>query len=827
MFENVIKKSVDFGGRVLTLEVGKIARQALGAVVVNYGGTTVLCSVTSNINNPVSSTDFLPLSVQFISKGYATGKIPGGFFKREGKPSDREVLISRLIDRPIRPLIHNDFYHNTNIFCNLLAYNTAAYPDVPALIGSAAALLISGLPFREALAGIRLGLVEDQFIINPSQSELVKSDLDLILAGTESSILMVESEANQLPEEKLLEAIAFGHTEIQPVINLLNELKDEINPEPLWFPHNEKSTELSELEEVIKGKYLDEIKSSYAVSTKKSKTRSLTLLKNKIIDEYKTDSLNASLVNKTIKNIEQKMLRENVLKNNIRIDGRKPSDIRKIESEVGMLGYPVHGDACFTRGETQAIVITTLGTSENEQITDDIGEEKREHFMLHYNFPPYCVGEAGSIRHPGRREVGHGKLAWHAIRPVLPNKADFPYTIRIVSEITESDGSSSMATVCGSTLSLMDSGVPISTPVSGIAMGLIKDGDEYVILSDILGDEDCLGDMDFKVAGTASGITALQMDIKIDGISSEIILNALNQAKEGRLHILDRMMSTISASREEKKGNSPKISVMNISRDSIPDLIGAGGKTIKEICEVSGAKIDISQQGKVTISATATDSIKKALTMVDNIVSTVKEGRSYLCIILRITTSGMIVKFLENKHGIIPNTEIPQEQLEIIKEGDQVKSYVKFIDRDNDKIILSMHKKPPFNRDKGGGRGDSSGDRRPPSNRDRRSSFNRVDSSSTQKKSDYYDRNGGNTNRRSSGNAFRFNKPSSQHSDTSSPNSADANNNNNNNNNNREQDSGNNANSNSSDSSTYRRRGASNNVAGKKNDENNSDSRFW
>ncbi|MEZ5690768.1 MAG: polyribonucleotide nucleotidyltransferase [Rickettsiales bacterium] len=688
---NVVKKSIQWGDRTLTLETGKIARQADGAVLATYGETVVLCTVVA-AKSPKSDVDFFPLTVNYQEKAFAAGKIPGGFFKREGRPTEKEVLTSRLIDRPIRPLFPNGFYNETQVICTLLSHDLQNDPDIVAMIGASAALTISGVPFMGPIAGCRVGYIDGDYVLNPTHDELADSELDLVVAGTGRSVLMVESEAEELSEEVMLGAVSYGHKQMQDVINLIISLAEESAKEPWDFQI--KSDE--DLAAKVSGKAESELRAAYKITAKQERAGKLDVIRKSVKDSLCAEGGEESYDEKTVMNqlkkLEQEIVRTDYVNNKTRIDGRAPDEIRQIVAEVGTLPL-THGSALFTRGETQALVVATLGTSQDEQIIDALEGEYREGFMLHYNFPPYSTGEAGRIGSPGRREIGHGKLAWRAIRPVLPEKEDFPYTLRCVSEITESNGSSSMATVCGSSLSLMDAGVPMKRPVAGIAMGLIKEKSGFIVLSDILGDEDHLGDMDFKVAGTEKGITALQMDIKIDGITEEIMEVALNQAHGGRKHILGEMAKALSAPRDSVGSTAPRITTMNIPKDKIRDVIGSGGKVIREICEVTGAKVDIDDDGTVRIAATNEESGKKAYDWVYSIVAEPEVGQIHSGKVVRVVDFGAFVNFFGSKDGLVHISELADYRVgkvtDIVKEGDSVK--VKVIDIDNrGKIRLSM-----------------------------------------------------------------------------------------------------------------------------------------
>ncbi|AHC39155.1 polyribonucleotide nucleotidyltransferase [Ehrlichia muris] len=692
---NLIRRSAEWGGNTLILESGKIARQASGAVMVSYAGTTVLATVV--VGKTKEPVDFLPLTVQFVAKSYAVGKIPGGFLKREGKPSDRETLISRLIDRSIRPLFPAGFYDEISIVCNLLSYDTVTPPEVTALIGATAALSISGVPFNGLVVGARVGYLpsEDKYLLNASADEMACSSLDLFLSGNEDSVLMVESEASELSESQMLGAIAFGHQNCQEVINLIKEFSSDSGKMPVEFiPHD-----ISSIVNYIESSYKENFSLAYANTVKKERVLKLEELRDKVLvevtEKYSADNIacNSQDIISALKTFERSLVRSKIVDTSSRIDGRSFDEIRGIEIEIDVLPK-AHGSALFTRGNTQALVVTALGTPQDEQIVDDLDGDRRENFLLHYNFPPYAVGESAALRAPGRREIGHGKLAWRAIRYVLPEKSDFPYTIRVVSEITESDGSSSMATVCGASLALMDTGVPIKSPVAGIAMGLIKEGDKFIILSDILGDEDYLGDMDFKVAGTAEGITALQMDMKISGISIEVIEKALLQAKDGRIHILGKMNAVIQESRDRIKNHAPRIESIFINKDKIRNVIGSGGKNIRDICDKTGAKIEIIQDGTVMIYAVNNEAVEHAKNMIMDVVTEPEIGKVFDGTVVEIVKFGAFVNFLGGKRGLVHISEIKNEHISavgsVVSLNDKVKVLVIGIDREH--IQLSMRR---------------------------------------------------------------------------------------------------------------------------------------
>lgn len=670
---NIVKKEIIWNGDVLSIETGKIARQASGAVLVRYKKSAILCAVTV-AEKPSEGINFLPLSVHYIEKFYASGKIPGGFFKRETKPSEAEILTSRLIDRSIRPIISHNFYNDINVICTVMSHDSSCNNDVLALLGASAAISISKVPYDYPVVGVRVGLIDGDFVIDPSSENLKNSDLDLVVAGTETSILMVESEAKQLNEKTMLSAAEFGQKSFQPLIAMIKEFRSEVgNSDKLPLCQNHSS----ELEAVVSSEFLSKVQSAYSIANKLQRKSSLDSVLEEIKSKFVNEKTSANLIAAIFEKICSVVVRNNILLNNHRIDGRKTNEIRNITCEIGLLPS-THGSSLFTRGETQAVVVTTLGTTKDRQLIETLGQNMTEQaFMMHYNFPPYSVGEVGQMRTPGRRELGHGKLAWRAINQVLPNPESFSYTIRVVSEITESNGSSSMATVCGASLSLMDAGVPLTSPVSGIAMGLIKEGDNYAILSDIMGDEDHLGDMDFKVAGTAQGITALQMDIKIDGITIEIMERALTQAKEGRIHILEKMSQAISKPREELNGNVPRTESFTIPQKKIREVIGAKGVVIKDICAVSGATVDIEDSGVVKVSSSSSESIGKAIEMIKGIVFEPEMGDIYEGPVVKIIESGAFVAMSPSKDGFVHISELADYRVDcverIFNEGDIVK----------------------------------------------------------------------------------------------------------------------------------------------------------
>jgi len=672
---NVVKKEINWNGKTLSIETGKIARQANGSVIVKYGNTTILCAVTI-ASKAAEGTDFFPLTVNYLEKSYAAGKIPGGFFKRETKPSEVATLVSRLIDRPIRPMFPANFYNEVNVVCTVLSYDPTCNPDIPALIGASAALSISEAPFEMVVAASRVGLINNEFVLNPSNEELKGSTLDLIVAGTKTSVLMVESEAKELSEQKMLEAVNFGHNAFQEVIAMIEEFKTE-SGKPKMVIAKQDNTALKNNITTFIG---DRLIKAYKKLEKQARSSDLEKILSDVKEKFvKADQgIDDNKIKSIFKILSQEIVRNDILKNGLRIDGRKTDQIRQIEIEVGILPQ-VHGSALFTRGETQALVVSTLGAGgKDKQLIENLDAVMAEEsFMLHYNFPPYSVGEVGQLKSPGRREIGHGKLAWRAINPVYPSAEKFSYTTRIVSEITESNGSSSMATVCGTSLALMDSGVPIQSSVSGIAMGLIKEGENYVILSDIMGDEDHLGDMDFKVAGSRNGITALQMDIKINGITAEIMEKALNQALEGRIHILDKMDAVMSTPRTELNTNVPKIEIINIAQKKIREVIGSRGAVIKEICAVSGASVDIEDSGIVKIASNSAECIKKAISMIQEITFEPEIGDIYEGPVVKVIDAGAFVSISNNRDGFVHISELAEYRIDfvedVINEGDVVK----------------------------------------------------------------------------------------------------------------------------------------------------------
>jgi polyribonucleotide nucleotidyltransferase len=686
---NVQRKEVLWGGRKLILEAGRIARQADGAVLATYGETVVLCTAVAQ-RQAKPGIDFFPLTVNYQEKTFAAGKIPGGFFKREGRPTEKEVLTSRLIDRPIRPLFAQGFRNETQVICTVLSHDLENDPDVIAMIGASAALTISGIPFMGPIAAARVGYVDGQYVLNPLQEKLPESALDLIVAGTAEGVLMVESEAKELSEDVMLGAVTFGFEQFQPVIQAIIDLAETCAKEP-WdmpAPAPESEAVAKRLAEVAQS----DLSAAYAETAKQARTVKLAAVKAKAVEVLTAEGLPPELIGKKFKSLEQKIVRGNILATGKRIDGRDTKTVRPIDCQVGVLPR-AHGSALFTRGETQALVVTTLGTGQDEQIIDALEGEFRQNFMLHYNFPPYATNEAGRMGSPGRREIGHGKLAWRALHPLLPTKEGFPYTIRVVSEITESNGSSSMATVCGASLSMMDAGVPLTRPVAGIAMGLIKDEKQFAVLSDILGDEDHLGDMDFKVAGTDQGITSLQMDLKITSITSEIMRIALGQAQAGRLHILGEMAKAIDSSRQEVSSNAPRITVISIPKDKIREVIGTGGKVIREICEQTGAKIDIEDDGTIKVAAVDATAAQAAIDWIRGIVAEPEIGHIYSGKVVKIMEFGAFVNFLGSRDGLVHISELAPQRVkqtgDVVNVGDMVKVKVLGVD-DRGKVKLSM-----------------------------------------------------------------------------------------------------------------------------------------
>ena len=686
---NIAKQELIWGGRKLTLETGHIARQADGAVLVTYGETVVLCTAVA-AKEPKAGIDFFPLTVNYQEKSFAAGKIPGGFFKREGRPTEKEVLSSRLIDRPIRPLFHPLFRNETQVVCTVISHDLENDPDIVAMIGASAALTISGIPFMGPIAAARVGFINGEFVLNPQLDKMAETALDLVVAGTQEGVLMVESEARELSEEQMLNAVMFGHRGFQPVIDAIIKLAEKAAKEPRALPPKPEAAERTDKR--LRALAEANLRTAYAEMDKQTRRNKIDDVKNAAIASMVGEEFDAELIKKRFKELEKDIVRNAILDTGKRIDGRDGKTVRPILSEVGVLPR-AHGSALFTRGETQALVVATLGTGQDEQVIDALDGDYREHFMLHYNFPPYSVGEVGRMGSPGRREVGHGKLAWRAIHPMLPKKDEFPYTIRVVSEITESNGSSSMASVCGTSLALMDAGVPLKKPTAGIAMGLILEGDRYAVLSDILGDEDHLGDMDFKVAGTADGITSLQMDIKISGITKEIMKVALDQAQDGRIHILGEMNKALTGARAELGEHAPRIEQIKIPVDKIRDVIGTGGKVIREIVEKTGAKINVEDDGTVKVASSDHEAIKAAIKWIRGLTAEPEIGQIYDGKIVKVMDFGAFVNFFGPKDGLVHVSELAAGRVaspkDVVKEGQAVKVKLLGFD-DRGKVRLSM-----------------------------------------------------------------------------------------------------------------------------------------
>ena len=682
----VFRQEIEIDGKKIILETGKIARQADGAIIVTCGETVVIATaVGAKEINP--EVDYFPLQVSYQEKYYAAGKIPGGYFKRESRPTEAETLISRLIDRPIRPLFPEEFRNEVQVLPTVLSYDGVNEPDILSIIASSAALAISGMPFQGPVGASRVGYINDKYVLNPSKEEIEKSKLDLVVAGTKDAVLMVESEASGLSEEVMLNAVKFGHEKFVSVIEAIEKLVKDCGKEQ-WVIEKK---DLSKLEKKISDSFTKDLTKAFTIRDKQQRSNLISEITSKCKAKFEDDEAYTDLdVLMILKKIEKKIVRTDILKNKSRIDGRSLTDIRQISCEVGVLPR-AHGSALFTRGETQALVTLTLGTSEDEQRVESLDGLKRNRFMLHYNFPPFSVGEVGRLG-TGRREIGHGKLAWRALNSSLPEQEKFPYTYRVVSEITESNGSSSMATVCGASLALMDAGVPMKTPVAGIAMGLIKEGEKFLVLSDILGDEDHLGDMDFKVAGTKDGITSLQMDIKITGITFAIMDQALSQAKDGRIHILGEMAKALTGSRDSVSKYTPKIETITVDKKDIAAVIGKGGATIREIVETSGAKVDVKDTGEVTIAAPDEESRKKAMDMVKSIIAKPEMNKIYKGKVIKIMDFGAFVNFLGKQDGLVHISELASKRVEkvtdVVKEGDEVS--VKVIGFDRGKVKLSI-----------------------------------------------------------------------------------------------------------------------------------------
>ncbi|WP_306754443.1 polyribonucleotide nucleotidyltransferase [Paracoccus actinidiae] len=692
MFDEV-KKSIQWGQETLTLETGKVARQADGTVIATLGETSVMANVTF-AKEPKPGQDFFPLTVHYQEKYYAAGKIPGGFFKREARPTEKETLTARLIDRPCRPLFAPGFKNETLVMCTVLSHDLVNDPDIVAMIAASAALTLSGVPFMGPIGAARVGFANGAYVLNPEVQDMdqLRSNpeqrLDLVVAGTKDAVMMVESEAYELTEEEMLGAVKFGHEQMQPVIDLIIDLAEAAAKEPFNF----QSPDYSALSARVKELGETGMRAAYGIIDKAERRDAIQAVREKIVAELSESELADPNLGSALKKLESGILRGDIINGGARIDGRDTRTVRAIDSEVGILPR-THGSALFTRGETQALVVTTLGTGDDEQIIDALHGNFRSNFLLHYNFPPYSVGEVGRVGSPGRREIGHGKLAWRALQAVLPAPTDFPYTIRLVSEITESNGSSSMASVCGGSLAMMDAGVPLKSPVAGVAMGLILEDDKWAVLTDILGDEDHLGDMDFKVAGTADGITSLQMDIKVAGITPVIMEQALAQAKDGRLHILAEMAKALTEGRREFSAHAPRIETMQIPTDKIREVIGSGGKVIREIVEVSGAKVDINDDGTIKIASANADSIKKAYDMIYSIVAEPEEGKIYTGKVVKLVDFGAFVNFFGKRDGLVHVSQIASKRLnhpnEILKEGQEVKVKLLGFD-DRGKVRLGM-----------------------------------------------------------------------------------------------------------------------------------------
>ncbi len=688
---NIHVEEIEWAGKPLRIETGRVARQADGAVMVTYGETTVLATATA-ARSPKPGLDFFPLTVNYQEKTYAAGKIPGGFFKREGRPSEKETLVCRLIDRPIRPLFAKGFKCETQIITTVISHDLENDPDIVALVATSAALTISGIPFMGPIGAARVGFKDGEYVINPTSEEKEESVLDLVVAGTQDAVLMVESEADELSEEIMLGAVMAGHKAFQPVIDMIIRLAEKAAREPRDIETVDNSAMVKEVSKLAE----KNLRKAYAITTKEDRVAKIAEAKDavlaKLCPEDDEDGADPSKVGEAFKTVEKSIVRGNIIETGKRIDERGLADVRAIQCEVGVLPR-AHGSALFTRGETQALVVTTLGTGDDEQFIDSLEGTYKERFMLHYNFPPYSVGEVGRVGFTGRREIGHGKLAWRAMHAMMPNVEQFPYTIRVVSEITESNGSSSMASVCGASLSMMDAGVPVRKPVAGIAMGLILEGKKFAVLSDILGDEDHLGDMDFKVAGTEEGITSLQMDIKITGITEEIMQTALHQAKDGRIHILGEMSKALTGGREAVGEYAPRIETINVPTDKIREVIGAGGKVIREIVEQTGAKIDIADDGTIKVASSDKASIEAAIKWIKSITDEPEVGEIYTGKVVKVVDFGAFVNFFGPRDGLVHISELAPKRVEkvtdIINEGDEIK--VKLLAIDNrGKVRLSL-----------------------------------------------------------------------------------------------------------------------------------------
>jgi len=686
------KREIEWGGDTLTLETGKIARQADACVIATYGETSVLCAVVFE-KKPKVGFDFFPLTVHYQEKYYAAGKIPGGFFKREARPTEKETLTSRLIDRPIRPLFVPGFKHETQVICTVLSHDLENDPDVVAMIAASAALTLSGAPFRGPIGCARVGFANGEYTLNPHCDDMHKlrenpeQRLDLVIAGTKDAVMMVESEAYELTEAEMLGAVEFGHAQMQPVIDMIIDLAEDAAKEPFDF----QAPDYSELYAKVKSVGEAAVRGAFALTDKQERTVAIKAARNTITEALTEEEAADTQLGNCFKKLESEVVRGDVLNTGKRIDGRDLTTVRPIDAQVGTLPR-THGSGLFTRGETQALVVTTLGTGDDEQMIDALTGTYRSNFLLHYNFPPYSVGEAGRMMGPGRREIGHGKLAWRALQAVLPPATDFPYTIRVVSEITESNGSSSMASVCGGSLSMMDAGVPLKSAVAGVAMGLILDGDKFAVLTDILGDEDHLGDMDFKVAGTENGITSLQMDIKVAGITADIMKQALSQAKDGRMHILGEMSHALTGAGDFSI-HAPRIETMQVPADKIREVIGSGGKVIREIVEVSGAKVDINDDGIIKIASPNGDSIDKARAMIHAIVAEPEAGAIYTGKVVKLMDFGAFVNFFGKRDGLVHVSQIAADRInhpkDVLTEGQEVKVKLMGFD-DRGKVRLSM-----------------------------------------------------------------------------------------------------------------------------------------
>ena len=689
---NTHRVQLDWGGRQLTLETGRLARQADGAVFASYGDTTVIATVVA-AKQPKEGIDFLPLTCNYQEKYYAAGRIPGGYFKREARPTEKETLVSRLIDRPVRPLFADGWRCDTQVIVTVLSHDLENDPDILAMVAASAALTLSGVPFMGPIGAARVGFINNEYVLNPQLDEMTESQLDLVVAGTQDAVLMVESEAKELTEELMLGAVMFGHRHFQPVIDAIIRLAEKAAKEPREL----QAADDAELEKAMLALIEADVRAAYAIADKQQRHSALDAAKAKVLAHFRPEGaenppFSSQQIASTFKKIEAQIVRWNILDTGRRIDGRDVKTVRPIVSEVGVLPR-AHGSALFTRGETQALVVATLGTGEDEQWVDALQGTYKETFLLHYNFPPFSVGETGRMGGPRRREIGHGKLAWRAIHPVLPAHHEFPYTLRVVSEITESNGSSSMATVCGTSLALMDAGVPLKRPTAGIAMGLILENERHAVLSDILGDEDHLGDMDFKVAGTERGVTSLQMDIKIAGITEEIMRIALAQAKEGRMHILGEMSKALTQHRAQLGEHAPRIEVFNIPVDKIREVIGSGGKVIREIVEKTGAKIDISDDGTVKVASASGDAMKAAINWIKSIASEPEVGHVYEGTVVKVMDFGAFVNFFGSRDGLVHISQLAprrvQKVTDVVKEGDKVK--VKLLGFDErGKVRLSM-----------------------------------------------------------------------------------------------------------------------------------------